>query len=128
MMPDAFQPLRKILETTFEFNLSRIKFLVLLIECLISVRTTNLAVLSANMSGTAKISSHYKRLQRFMQEVVFDWEPTARLLAALSGLQNEERWTLILDRTNWMLGKIHINILYLAVSYHGVTIPLFGYC
>lgn len=31
----------------------------------------------------------------------------------------------VLDRTNWMLGKVHINILYLAVAYKSVCIPLF---
>lgn len=126
-MPDTFQPLTKLLETTFKFNLSRTKCLILLIEGLISARSVNLAALAACMSGGAKISSNYIKLQRFMREVVFDWEPTARLLASVSGIMDEEKWTLILDRTNWMLGKTHVNILYLAVAYKNIAIPLFGH-
>lgn len=93
-MRDTFQLLTTILKATFKFNLSRTKCLVLLIEGMLSVRTLNLAVLSATMVGRAKIASHYKRLQRFMKEVVFDWRPTARLLASLSGITNEAQWTL----------------------------------
>ena len=126
-MPDTFQPLSKLLHATFKFNLSRTKCLVLLIEGLISARTVNLAGLSARMFGGAKIASNYRRLQRFMSEVVFDWEPLAWLLASLSGILGEAKWTLVLDRTNWMLGKIHINILYLSVAYKNISIPLFGH-
>ena len=126
-MPNPFQPMERLLQETFKFNLSRIRCLVLLIECLLSVRTVNLALLAASMSGGAKVGSHYKRLQRFMKEVVFDWKPLARLLASLSGIDNEAKWTLILDRTNWMLGRLHINVLYLSVAYKNISIPLFGH-
>lgn len=126
-MPDPFQPLATLIHATFKFNLFRRKCLILLIEGLISTRSVNLASLAANMTGSAKISSNYIKLQRFMREVVFDWEPTARLLASLSGISGEEKWTLILDRTNWMLGKININILYLSVAYKNISIPLFGH-
>ncbi len=90
-MPDTFQPLARILQASYKFNLSRQKCFILLIEGLISARTVNLAVLSASMFGSAKIASHYKRLQRFMKEVVFDCEPTARLLASLSGIMCEPK-------------------------------------
>jgi hypothetical protein len=125
-MPDTFQPLATILQAAFKFNLSRIKCLVLLIEGLLSSRTVNLATLSASMCGNAKVASHYKRLQRFLREVVFDWKSTARLLASLLPINDESKWTLTMDRTNWKLGKAHINILYLAVTYKNVAIPLFG--
>ena len=126
-MQDTFQQLSNLLQTAFKFNLSRIKCLVLLIEGLISARTVNLAILSTSMRGNAKIASHYKRLQRFMREVVFDWRSTARLLALLSPINDESKWTLVMDRTNWKLGNTHINILYLAVAYKSVAIPLFGH-
>lgn len=126
-MPDTFQPLKKLLQATYKFNLSRTKCLIMLIEGLISSRTVNLAVLAASMCGGAKVSSNYIRLQRFMREVIFEWDPTARLLASLCGIYGETKWTLILDRTNWMLGKTHINILYLSVAYKNISIPLFGH-
>ncbi|MDA0967528.1 MAG: transposase [Proteobacteria bacterium] len=121
-MPDTFQPLATILQAAFNFNLSRIKCLVLLIEGLISARTVNLATLSAGMCGDAKVASNYKKLQRFMREVVFDWEAVARLLASFLPINNDSKWTLTMDRTNWKLGKVHINILYLAVTYRARSI------
>jgi len=123
-MHNAFQPLEKVLQAEFKFNLSCIKCLVFLIEGLIKVRTVNLASLSTTIPGKAKVMSHYKKLQRFMKEVVFDWEDTARFLVSLFGITNEAKWTVILDRTNWMLGKTHINILYLAVAYKNIAIPI----
>jgi hypothetical protein len=35
-----------------------------------------------------------------------------------------QQWLLCLDRTNWKFGTLNINILVLAVAYHGVAIPL----
>jgi hypothetical protein len=125
-MPHNFQPLANLLQSTFKLNLSRIKCLVLLIEGLISTRTVNLAVLATSLSGYAKIGSNYKRLQRFMRQIAFDWAPLAQLLAALSGILGEAKWTLILDRTNWRLGKVDVNILYLSVAYKNIAVPLFG--
>lgn len=124
-MPTTFQPLTNILQSILGFNLSRIKCLVSLIEGLILVRTVNLTELASCMLGNAKIQSHYKRLCRFMKEIVFDWHATAQLLASISGILDIPEWTLILDRTNWMLGKTHINILYLSVACGGLSIPLF---
>jgi hypothetical protein len=34
---------------------------------------------------------------------------------------------LCMDRTNWKFGKKYINILYLAVSFNGIAVPLFGF-
>lgn len=126
-MPEAFQSFAILLQMKLKFNLSRIKCLILLIEGLTATRTVNMAVLSANLTGSAKIASNYKRLQRFMREVAFDWRTTAQLLASISDLYGQEKWTLILDRTNWMLGKTHVNILYLSVAYKNVSIPFFGH-
>ena len=100
--------------------------MLLLIDALIRRRTVNLSALSSSMDGIAAIDSHYMRLWRFMKEVVFDYAPLARLLAAMMGLCEITQWTLILDRTNWKFGKVHINILYLAVARHSIAIPLFS--
>lgn len=101
------------------FNLARLKCLTLLIEGLLVSQTVNLASVASGLRGSAQIESHYMRLQHFMKEVAFDYGPLARLLAEVMG------WTVILDRTNWQFGKAHINILYLAVAWKSVAIPLF---
>ena len=40
------------------------------------------------------------------------------------GLSDTPLLYLAMDRTNWKLGKIHINLLVLGVRYHGINIPL----
>ncbi|HBK70595.1 MAG TPA: IS4 family transposase [Flavobacteriaceae bacterium] len=47
----------------------------------------------------------------------------ARLLSSF--IDNISKWTLTMDRTNWKIGKVNINILYLAVAYKSIAIPLF---
>jgi hypothetical protein len=125
-MSNPFQPFFNLLHEHLDFNRSRIQCLLMLIEGLVTSRTVNLAMLSGGMRGLAQVDSHYMRLRRFMKEVWFDYAPLARLLAAIMGLHEVPRWTLILDRTNWKFGKVHINILYLAVAYGTIAIPLFS--
>ena len=125
-MSNPLQPFFTILHEHLKFNRPRIQCLLLLIEGLITSRTVNLAALAAGMVGSATVDSHYMRLRRFMKEVVFDYAPLARLLAAVMGLCPIAQWTLILDRTNWKFGRTHINILYLAVAHGAIAIPLFS--
>ena len=40
-------------------------------------------------------------------------------------LKIESRYTIAIDRTEWQLGKQWVNVLMLAVAYHGISIPLF---
>ena len=42
----------------------------------------------------------------------------------LSSFLPDEKWVIILDRTNWKFGKKHINILMLALAYKGMAIPI----
>jgi len=125
-MQKPFQPFMKLLQDHLDFNLARTKCLLMLLESMIINRTVNLAVLSGSVGGRAKMDSHYMRFRRFMRLISFDYTVLARLLSAIMGLHNLPKWTLILDRTNWKFGKIHINILYLAVAHKSLAIPLFS--
>jgi len=127
-MSNPFQPFMTLVENHFDFNLARIKCLVAMIEGMLQCRSVNLALIAGRMAGSATVDSHYMRLRRFMREVAFDYGVVARLLAGLMGLMQEKQWTLILDRTNWKFGRIHINILYLAVARGSVAVPLFLRC
>lgn len=120
------QSLAVLLREHFSFNLSRIKCLSLLIIAMLQCRTVNLSMLSHYISGTCQASSSYRRLQRLIHEIKLPSAALAKVLACISGVCEEKNWVLCLDRTNWMFGKRHINILYLAVSFKGVAIPLFG--
>lgn len=83
---------------------------------LVSARTTNLSVLAAERIASASTESTYRRYQRFFQfvELGEDWAaPVVAELAQLAGPR-----TLILDRTNWKVGRQEVNLLMLAVKTH----------
>ena len=108
------------------FNLARIKCLSSIILALIEVKTVNLARIAGFCNYQTAITSRYRRLQRFVQQVSFPPSKLAPLLLHIMGISPADKLTLILDRTNWKLGKKDCNILYLAVACQGVAIPLFG--
>ncbi len=49
------------------------------------------------------------------------------MVVALLGVAGE-RWTLTIDRTNWTFGKTSINILMIAIVWHGLGMPLIDTC
>jgi hypothetical protein len=110
-----------LLQDLFGWNLARAKCGAAIIVGLIKVRTVNLTELATAVPGNAKVDSKYKRLQRFFKEVPLNFSLVASLIA---GLVPHDRFTLDLDRTNWRLGKLSINILYLAIVYQGIAIPI----
>ena len=114
-----------LLENHLAMNLARLKCLSLILLALVEVRCVNLAKVAGFLSSNASLESRYRRLQRFMKEINFIPQKLARLLLEIMEIKAEEKLTLILDRTNWKFGKKDCNILYLAVSYNGIAIPLF---
>ena len=118
-------PLTEFLSEHFSFQSARLKCLAHFIICLLKSKRVNLTVLSQVFDSLAKPSSCHRRLQRFLAEIAFDQKDVAKAIVALIGLKKQNQWTLILDRTNWKLGGIHLNVLYLAVAFKGVAIPLF---
>lgn len=103
-------------------NLARIRLICLFINALCKSRSVNFAKLSAGFDNNADAESNYRRIQRFMQQVELPMALIARLIFNL--LPNKESVVLLMDRTNWKLGKSNINILMLAVSYKNVSFPL----
>lgn len=117
--------LTSLLFQVFGWHLARAKCGAAIIEALIKVRTVNLTDLATALPGKAKVDSKYKRLQRFFKEVSLDFRLVAKLI--VSWLP-EGPWVLAMDRTNWMIGQWSINILYLAIVYNGVAIPILWNC
>jgi hypothetical protein len=113
------------LKKHLSLNLARVKFLSLFIWSMMEGRTVNMARLSSFVESHVSNDSIYKRFQRFLKEILLTDAELAPLLLSIMGICNAEKLTLILDRTNWKFGKIHINILYLAVAFHGIAIPIF---
>ena len=93
---------------------SRRETLSLLTLAMLSARTTNLSVLASERSASASTASTYRRLQRFFQHADPGEDRAAPVVAGLAGLGGPV--TLILDRTNWKVGRKEINLLVLAVA------------
>lgn len=117
--------LASLLFEVFGWHLSRAKCGAAIIVGLIKVRTVNLTDLATAIPGNAKVDSKYKRLQRFFKEVSVDFSLVAKLI--VSWLPDAPL-ILAMDRTNWMIGNWPINILYLAVVYEGIAIPILWTC
>jgi hypothetical protein len=98
------------LRTCIPLSKSRLETLCLLIIGAIGARTVNLGHIATERGGPVQPASTYRRLQRFFQffGLAPDW--AAPLLAATLGTG---RWTLVLDRTNWKIGRTEVNYLVL---------------
>jgi Transposase DDE domain len=110
------------LPRTIGLSNDRLQTLVVLIQGLINARTVNLTHLAGAFCGPAKLSSNYRRLQRFFQYVSLDEDWLAKALVALLGLTPPYR--LCLDRTNWKVGRKHVNMLVLCIATQRVRIPV----
>lgn len=106
-------------------NLARIKCLSSMILALLEVKCINLSRLTGFFLSYASPDSRYRRMQRFVKEIQFPPHKLARLLIHIMELDEIDKFAIILDRTNWKFGKKDCNILYLAIAYKGIAIPLF---
>jgi hypothetical protein len=100
---------------------SRLETLSLLIVGAIGARTVNLGHIATERGGLVQPASTYRRLQRFFQFFALAPDWAAPLLAATLGT---ERWTLVLDRTNWKIGRTEVNYLVLAAVTRRKRVPL----
>ncbi|GAK53890.1 transposase IS4 family protein [Candidatus Moduliflexus flocculans] len=115
-------PLITALTATFPWHRARITFLAQFLVALVRVRTVTLTQIATACCGNTMTASNYRRIQRFFQE--FSLTRTQVAAAVMQWLPLGEKWLLCLDRTNWQFGSQPINLLVLAVAYHGVAIPL----
>jgi len=114
--------LENILQSQFSWHKSRVKFMSMFITALIKVRTVNLTQLALSLNPSAQSISSYRRLQRFFAFFELDFNAIARFVVSL--LPSNLHFVLTLDRTNWKLGKVDINLLVLAISYKGIAFPV----
>jgi hypothetical protein len=114
--------LTDVLKLHLGWNLARIKCLACLIIALFKVKTVNFAELATAFSGSAKVESHYRRIQRFFKEVNIKPDVVAQIVVSFLPY---DQYILSLDRTNWMLGCFAINFLVLSVVHQGTAFPIF---
>lgn len=119
----AVKALRLALQAHLPWNQARLTFVAQFILALLTVHSVNLAELATALSSRAKRASNYTRLQRFFRAFEIDQALIARAVVNLLPLP--ERRVLTLDRTNWQLGRVEINLLVLGVVYEGLAVPLF---
>lgn len=121
MTPQS-RALADALQALFPWHLARIKFVASFILTLLVLNTVNLTKLAGGLNGLAKRSSNYRRLQRFFKDFDLDQHQIATWVLAWVGAQGS--FIVSIDRTNWQLGTININILMIGVVYQGIVIPL----
>ncbi len=119
---EAVQAITNLLVQYFSWDLRRIDFVARFLITVIKVRSVNLAKIASSFPGKAKVDSHYKRLQRFFRGFQIDFALIAALIVSLLSAPNG--LILTLDRTEWKLGKVPINILVLGIAYKGAAFPI----
>jgi len=93
-----------------------------LILALIQREDVPLTKLAVQLPGKALQRSKVKQLHRFFKNIRLSEDVLARFV--LSFAHPNERLWLVIDRTNWRLGKTEINILLVAVILNGQALPL----
>jgi hypothetical protein len=115
--------LKKLFGSILGWHSSRITFLALFITSMLQEKTVNLSAIANGFATKGKRSGKIRRVEDFFRKFKIDYDEIAKLLSSF--IENLSKWTLTMDRTNWQFGKININILYLAIAYKSVAIPLF---
>ena len=110
-----------LLQIHFNWNLARCKCIAALILGLLTLGTVNLAVLCLALPGKAQKDSKYRRVQRLFSEVEPNLELTAKFIAEKLKM---DKYVLAMDRTNWKFGIFNINILFIAIVYEGMAVPV----
>ena len=113
-LQEALQPLG--------WNQARIKFLAAFLVAILTVQSVNLVKIANVFPTEAAKDSAYKRLQRFLAGFSPNLDVLACFLAQLCKVPAP--WNLSMDRTNWKLGKCHLNVLMLSIVAPGISFPL----
>jgi Transposase DDE domain len=114
-----------ILRQHLNLNLARIKALAAMVMAIIAARNVQLSAIARYFPASNKPDSAFKRMQRFLAQVMLPRDKVALLVLAILGFKQDEKMTLILDRTNWKFGRAHLNILFLGIAHNGAAVPLF---
>ena len=114
--------LERTLSDNLPWNKARIKFVARFLLALYAVRSVNLTKLATAFAGHASAASNYKRLQRFLHHFDLPYAQVARFVVKRLGVAGP--YTLALDRTNWKIGTVEINLLLLSLVWRNIGFPL----
>nr|MCH9697129.1 IS4 family transposase [Gammaproteobacteria bacterium] len=113
-----------ILNEHFQWNKAKMACFVGMLTAIMVVSTVNLTQLALFFPSRARISSRYRRIQRFFHHHPLNYNDVALFIMKLFGFLGTDYY-LSLDRTNWKWGKANVNLLVLAVVYRGAAIPVY---
>lgn len=114
--------LERTLAETVPLNKARCNFLARFMVALLQVKTVNLVEVSNSFAGRAQPASSYKRIQRFLRFFELPYAVVAVAILRLVGVPPP--FVLTLDRTEWQLGEVWLNVLVVGVAYKGAAIPV----
>ncbi len=118
--------LKKQIEGYFQCDKRHIKLVSRLIIGLLKLSDSKLSNWSKAMSGEAQLSSKYRCLQRFLSVFRFSGQIYFEVVWGLCGCESEVY--LSLDRTEWKMRGVWVQVLMLSILYDGVSIPLLWQC
>jgi hypothetical protein len=105
-----------------------VKNFILIAQCVLAAKTVCLYKCATKVPGITgnhkvKMPSHYKRLLRFFElgKVGTFCQGVFMLVLSMIGLDSH---LIVLDRTNWKIGKKNVNILALGILFNHCFIPL----
>ena len=102
--------------------------LLLVCTCVLAAQTTNLSTAAKRMSKVLNeiinFDTAYARLKRFFQTGNSVGILQFVCILAINTFCTSRDCYLLLDRTNWKYGKLHINLLVVGLLYRDVFIPL----
>lgn len=114
--------LQQTLGKSLTCNRARLKLLTRLILAVLQVRSVNLARLAAVMAGHAVFDSRYRQLRRFMRHFELPFDELTRLLVRLT--LAKPPFILVLDRTEWKIRGVAVNVLVLSLWQRGICHPV----
>lgn len=119
---DETKGLFDVLQAQFPWHKARLCFAASFTLALIKVRSVTFGELALVLNPQTTTNANYRRIQRFFADFAVEGERFGRLMLAL--LPHKEKLVVSVDRSNWQLGSLHINILMLSVAYRGIAFPI----
>ena len=119
---DKDKGLVKVLKEGFGLHGARLNFMSCFIKAMIIVRSVTMSSLASALNPMVYPESNEKRLKRFFGQIKLSKTSYGKFILRL--LSEEKSYVLSLDRTNWKIGSVNINILMLGICHQRIAIPL----
>ena len=97
------------------------KLLAQVILIMLSIGNVTVYKLATCLPGDAQLSSKEKSIRRMLSQL-FNSDTYARFIHYLFQFDKVE---LVMDRTNWKIGKTYVNLFILSFIWQGMAIPLY---